>query len=415
MRKRHPLDHGVALHDIVGGEPRTLKAVQVAGDLGVRIELERERAGEKGLGVGQFLFGGAVLPKARHLGLCDVERGRNLALLALHVADNDAGAAEIIERHGDSVGETAPVADLIHQSGRESAAAEDVIRHKRRNEVGIGAHGTRKAEDGHRRGLIQGNRLRARLRHFGGLWRERHGFRRKRCENLLQIFLHLRGRQIARNRDLHAIADEMIGDKALDVGGGDRIDAGRRSRDRMRVGMRAEIRRIPGFGRNAGWLFFFLLHDRIGIEAGMLEREGKKAETLIRILFEHRDGDDEEVAFRGCGHPDRAGFERLFEGIRGEIARAFIEERGGHSGQSGLCRRIVSRARGKRDVHRDHGKGMLFRQPCLDALRPIYRLDRDRLGCGGNEKQNDKRKERAHAHGPLLAESRAVTDWSLRR
>ena len=69
----------------------------------------------------------------------------------------------------------------------------------------------------------------------------------------------------------------------------------------------------------------------------------------------------------------------------------------------GLSVGIVGRARGERDVHRDHRDRVLFREPGLDAGRALHGLDRDRFGGGGNGDADEKRKkDGTNLHGRCL-------------
>ena len=54
--QRHRLEKGVAVLDIVGAQPVLPERQQVAGDLRVAVEAQREGAGQIGLGVRQFLL-----------------------------------------------------------------------------------------------------------------------------------------------------------------------------------------------------------------------------------------------------------------------------------------------------------------------------------------------------------------------
>src|SRR6266508_5472498 len=61
-------DQGRALGEMIRGEVVDLHGVQQARDGARRIERQRQRPGEIGLGVGKLLFGRAGAPKPRQLG-----------------------------------------------------------------------------------------------------------------------------------------------------------------------------------------------------------------------------------------------------------------------------------------------------------------------------------------------------------
>src|SRR6185437_8923639 len=92
-----------------------------------RIEIERERAREIGLGVVELFLRWAFILHAAPFRADDVDRLCDMRVLGGDRAEDEAGMAERIEAARDAIGEAALLPHLGGETRREAAAAQDMV------------------------------------------------------------------------------------------------------------------------------------------------------------------------------------------------------------------------------------------------------------------------------------------------
>ena len=165
---------------------------------------------EVGLGLGELLLGRAFARHAADFRLDQLERLAGAVVAGLRAADEQRGAVERQEIRRDTVGQAALLAHFVVEPRGERAAAEDVVDHEGRDEVGILARDARR-----RRTTAPPAARRAATtmrRPTSCDARGRHGVssavRRQRAEHAIERRAERRGVDVADHRDLEGVAGE---------------------------------------------------------------------------------------------------------------------------------------------------------------------------------------------------------------
>ena len=137
------------LVEMVGRQVVDLHGMQQARDGARRIERQRQRAGEIGLGVGELLLGRAVDAKPRQLGLDHAQRlGDALVGRLPSTITSSARALVDAQARGGAVGQAALLAHLGEQPRLLAAAAQDVVHDQGGVPVGIVARDAGQGQQG---------------------------------------------------------------------------------------------------------------------------------------------------------------------------------------------------------------------------------------------------------------------------
>ncbi len=229
---------------------------------------------------------------------------------------------------------------------------------------------------------------------------------------------------IARDRDLHAAAHPMGLRKGLEIGGSDGADAGRIAIDRMGIGMAVEHVADRRRARRSCRALLRIAAGRPGSAPARAPPHRHRSADATSASPRRRNASfawllsvtSEIVQVIAAGRDrqaDAAAVERGLKGLRAQLARALVEQRGGEGGKPRLVRRIIGRAGRQRRRHGDHRQGVVLDIPDLGALAGVERLHID--GQGRGRRQNDEggaaRRQACGARrfaAPSLAQARAL-------
>ena len=162
------------------------------GDAPGRIETQRERSREIGLGGRHFLGCRPIVAHALPLAADEGDRLRDMRVLGGDAANDEAAVLHRVKRAVDRIGEAALLAHLMGEARIEAAAAQDVIVDERGVPIGIVALQAPlpKGDDALRDGQARQQKL-AGIRHLRLRHRARLGMRRQIAEGLIEQRLQL--------------------------------------------------------------------------------------------------------------------------------------------------------------------------------------------------------------------------------
>src|SRR5688572_24792228 len=137
---------------------------------------------------------------------------------------------------------------------------------------------------------------------------------------------------------------------------------------------------------------------RLGIEARRAEREPQQLRRLAAIVAQEARAAGEIVEPGREAELDAAIRHAFLEGLRIDVARAFVEQAGGELRDAFLADRVVARAALEAERHRDDRVDVVLDQPDLDAAVALDRLDVERQRPARNDQQAGE-DEKTRDHG----------------
>ena len=389
-------DQRRAAVEVIDAELVELHLDEHRRDVPGRVEAERKRAGQIGLGVAQFGFGRAILAHALPFGADQRDRFGDPAVLGGDAAEDQPGMAVRHQRGRNAVGQPALVADLLHQAPAKTAAADDVVEDERGIPVGVVAlrPGLAKADRAlrHRRAADDERPVVARAC-LGDIRTGVAGLiaGRQAAEHAVDQPGELRRGDVADRADDQTLAMNMAGDEIGEIGTGDRRHARRGARAVLAVGMvlegvahpqpagqRARVVRLPGQHRDR--LAADAL-DRIVGEARFGERHTQQIGGLRQIALQHPEAAAEFVLPGGKTQLAGKIVEPAVIGDAVVSPRSLVEEGSGHRGGALLARRVERGAAGNGEAQGHDRNRMVLDEPGLDPAGAGHPFDRHRRGA----------------------------------
>ena len=138
--------------------------------------------------------------------------------------------------------------------------------------------------------------------------------------------------------------------------------------------------------------------DRLGIEAGLVERQAQQLEGLVLVLDQGREAAVELVAPGIEGKLHGKFVEAVLEGLAVELARTLVEQARDHVGDAGPVGGIEGGAATEGEVERQDRDRRLVLQPDLDAGGRREGLDAVGTRRGG-EGKDGKDEQQGGLHG----------------
>ncbi len=324
----------------------------------------------------------------------------------------------------DRVGEPALLAHLLHQPRGEPAAADELVEHEGRQEVGILARHGRKPE--HRDRLRDVHRdpflgALARLCQGNG---QDLGLLRQLAEHVVEQLAELFRRDIADGNHLEIAAREDPLAIGLEILARDRLHGLGRALGGPRVGMAGKRHREPLLGRHllgiairvdeVGEQLAADAFDRIRVEARLGERQLEQLRRFCAVLRQRLEVAVEGIARILEAHAHRQAFHLLLEVARRDVACAFVEHRRKVVCHPVLTRRILRVSALERELERKQRVFVRFDEPRLESAGAGDFFDFHGVsGPGKGETESEHQKGERHCRADARERTAKHIHWVI--
>ncbi len=364
---------------MVDRQPLLLHAHHDAGDAGVAIEAQRIGTGQKGYGPVQLCLGDAgfghpgpfIADHRDRLGDALIGRGHGPHIGRRQIPWQQAGM--------DPVGQPALCTHLIHQAAFKRSAAQQMVDHKRREEIRVvpfnaalpeHRHRLRRVKFDHRDTAAQHNLCRAGDRRAGG---------RQIAQQIVDQQAKFRCRDITHRADIKPVPGKHRRVRRDDIIAGQGADRVNRSRAAAAIGVVAKgqtAKRGPGnIVRVLGIRFQAGNHlrphpvNRLLVEPGLVDRVAQQRQRLIPVLAQEPGRDRHGIATGAISETCRQRLQRAGMGAGFKLSGPFFQQRGHQVDRPAFARRIQRSAAAKPQLERGERDRVVLDQPGGNAAR----------------------------------------------